>query len=172
MTKTELEKQIAEMQEQFDKMQDELNKLKQVKVEEPKRWKPEVGDLYYCVCDGGTIIQDVWEDCITDNWRYLTGNIFKTKQEAEEHKKKIEIQAQFKNFVEEHSEKLDWTDAYQKKYHIYYCHSNKTIETDWLNTSKIQGAIYASDAHILRDAINELGEENIKKYVLEVYDEE
>lgn len=168
MNKTELEKQIKELEEKQAELQKQINGLKQVKIEEPKRWKPEIEDLYYYVCDGGTIIQDVWEDCITDDWRYLTGNVFKTAQEAEEYQNKIEIQSKFKNFVEERNEKLDWNDSGKLKHYLLYVNREKRIDFFYDYCVKRQGIVYASSKQILQDAIKEIGEDNIKKYVLEV----
>ena len=172
MTKTELEKQLAEMQEQFDKMQDELNKLKQVKIEEPKkRWKPELNYVYYSIGSGGDIYRSYWENDEVDKWRYLTSNVFKTKEEAEEHKKKIEIQSKFKNFVKERTEELDWGNDNQEKWFMYYSYLFENIDFDTHYITKYQGVIYASSRKILEDAIAEIGEDNIKKYVLGVKNE-
>lgn len=171
MTKTELEKKLAEMQEQFAKIQDELNKLKQIKIEEPKKkWKPERDKKYWYINQCGNIKWTYWCDDETDNWYYLTNNVFKTKEETEKHKKKIEIQAQFKNFVKERSEKLDWNNN-QEKWFIYYDFCGGKIEFDTQYFTKCQGVIYASSINILGDAIAEIGEDNIKKYVLEVENE-
>ena len=169
MTKTELEKKIAEMQEQFDKMQKQLDELKQVKVkEQKKKWKPEIDEKYWFINDCGMVDWASWCDDESDNWRYLTGNVFKTEQEAKEYKKKIEIQSKFKNFVEDRSDELDFKNNKQTKYHLKYDYYNNVITYDWNQSYKIQGVIYASSGQILRDAIKEIGEENIKKYVLEV----
>ena len=173
MTKTELEKQIAEMQEQFNKIQKQLEELKQVKVEETsrKRWKPELNEVYYFVGDSGFVSSCSWDNDERDNWRYLNGNVFETEQEAEEHKKKLEIQARFRNFVEEKNEKIDWNDDRQKKFFLYYTYYDKMLLDCYECMYKSQGTIYASSEQILRDAIAEIGENSIKKYVLEVEDE-
>lgn len=172
MTKTELEKKVAEMQEQFDKMQNQLDELKQVKVEElKKRWKPKIDKTYWYIGYGGHTDWAYWYDDNVDNWRYLIGNVFETEEKANEHKKKLEIQSQFKNFVEDRSEELDFKNNKQTKYHLQYDYYNNVITYDWNQSYKVQGTIYASSGQILRDAIAEIGEENIKKYVLEVEDD-
>lgn len=168
MNKTELEKKIAEMQEQFDKMQDELNKLKQVKVEESKKWKPEKGQQYFYLDGMDLIHTHVWTDSYGDDLKYLLNNVFRTENDAIESQKKIKFQAQFKNFVEERNEELDWENTNQDKWFMYYSFSYGKIDFNAHFSSKCQGVIYASSEQILRDAIAEIGEESVKKYILEV----
>lgn len=166
ITKTEMEKKIKELEDKVAEMQDELNKLKQVKTDEPKKWKPELDEDYYFVNDCGRVGVNSWDNDIADSWRYLNDNVFKTAIEAEEHKKKLEIQADFKNFVEDRTDKLNWNDGNESKCYIYKYNNGIDIGYDW--TCKTQGTIYASSEQILRDAVAEIGEENVKKYVLEV----
>ena len=105
MTLQEYENEIKELKERIEK-------LETVKIEEPqsKRWEPKFTDEYYCVDSVGNIILSSWEDDKIDAWRYLTGNCFRTKEEAEEYKKQIEYTARYKNYIEEHSEPIDWKD--------------------------------------------------------------
>lgn len=156
-----LEKQLAEMQ-------DELNKLKQVNVEKPKKWKPKKGQQYFYLGGMGEIHACLWTDSHGDDLRYLLNNVFRTENDAIECQKKIKFQARFKNFVEERTEELDWGNDNQFKYYLYYNHVDKKISIASAWVCKTQGVIYASLERILRDAVKEIGEENIKKYVLEV----
>lgn len=141
MTKTELEKKLTEMQEQFDKMQKQINELKQVKVEEkPKeKWMPKSYEEYWFVSDTGEIYCSVWTNTHQNRWRYLTGNVFKTEQEAKEYKKKIEIQAQFRNFVQERNDELDWNDV-KNKWYMYYSYYRKKyyFQKKFLKKLKVQ----------------------------------
>lgn len=170
MTKTELEKQIKELEEKQAELEKQINDLKQKEIEESlrERWKPEYNETYYFIASDRDICHVHWRNDEVDNWRYLIGNIFKTEQEAEEHKKKIEIQARFKNFVEEHTKELDWNNEEEEKYSLAYSYIDKLIYIEFNLEAKRQGRIYASSKQILKDAIAEIGEENIKKYVLEV----
>ena len=169
INKTEMEKKIKELEEKQAELQKLINELKQDKIEEPKkRWEPEIDEEYHFVNDCGFVSVSHWENDVTDNCRYSNGNIFKTEQEAEEYRKKLEIQAYFKNYVEERNGELDWNNSDQDKYCLYYNYFNKMIEIDNYSAYKYQGTIYSSNIKILKDAIAELGEENIKKYILEV----
>lgn len=173
MTKTEYEKRIEELEDKQAELQKQLDELKRVKIEEPlkKRWKPEPYHTYYYIGSDGDIYYCCWHNDIVDDWRYLTGNVFRNQKEAEGHKKKIEIQAQLRNFVEERSDELDWNDVGEEKWQIYYSVTKKELRTNYVMYAKTLNTIYASSEQILRDAIAEIGEDNIKKYVLEVEDE-
>lgn len=160
MTQQEYENKIKELQ-------DELEKLKAAKIaDNGKRWKPKDEDTFWFVTYCGNICNSDWG--ADYEWCYLTGNCFKTKIEAEEHAKEIEYTARYKNYIEEHSEPLDWDDERQVKYYAeFWCEENK-ISVDCYFTWKMQGTIYASSEQIICDAIKEIGEDNFKKYVLGV----
>jgi hypothetical protein len=146
-----------------------------VKVEEPqlKRWKPGFDEKYYYVDNDGRVedavsASDMRSRSSFECWCYLTGNCFETEEEAEEYKKQIEYTAKYKNYIEEHSEPLDWNNENQEKYCVRYHYIMQEIEIVIFRTLKFQGTIYASSKQIIWDAIKEIGEDNFKKYVLGV----
>ena len=163
MTQQEYENKIKELQ-------DELEKLKAAKIAESgKRWKPDKFEDYWLVDSGGGISKTYnSENNTCDEYRCLIGNCFETQEEAEEYKKQIEYTARYKNYIEEHSEPIDWEDEDQDKYYAEYRHEDEDIYVDWYNTTNFQGTIYASSEQIIKDAIKEIGEDNFKKYVLGV----
>lgn len=163
MTQQEYENKIKELQ-------DELEQLKAAKIEaeQLKRWKPQDEENYWSVECTGNICSIHWCDDSVDNWIYLTGNCFKTEEEAEEYKKQIEYTARYKNYIEEHSEPLDWENEKQCKYLVEFTYNGHRITVSDYYALKKQGAIYASSPEIIRNAIKEIGEDNFKKYVLGV----
>lgn len=167
MTQQEYENKIKELQ-------DELEQLKAAKVEaeQPNRWKPNPNQAYWAVgCNvtfGGKVIDLVWSNDNFDKWCYLTGNYFKTQKEAEEYKKQIEYTARYKNYIEEHSEPIDWKNTDQWKYYAEIDTDEDRIGVDCYRNWKGQGIIYASSEQIIWDAIEEIGDDNFKKYVLGV----
>ena len=171
MTQQEFDKQIKELKEEF---QNKLNKLKMEKIEEPqsKRWKPKYKQMYYYVTTGGSVEYGFWNDTpegdFFDEWCYLTDNCFETKEETEEYKKQIEYTTHYKNYIEEHSNPLDWDNTNQEKYYAEIKCDSGRIDIDYSLIWKTQGTIYASGEKIIWDAINEIGEDNFKKYVLGV----
>lgn len=163
MTQQEYENKIKELQ-------DELEQLKAAKIAgSEKRYKPVDKQIYWVVYDGADKVAEVnWVNSDFDNWNYLTGNCFKTEEEAEEYKKQIEYTARYKNYIEEHSEPLDWNDGSQMKYGAWFGFASKKVNIEQTAQGKQQGAIYASSKEIIEDAIEEIGEDNFKKYVLGV----
>jgi tRNA U34 5-carboxymethylaminomethyl modifying enzyme MnmG/GidA len=163
MTQQEYENKIKELEKQIEE-------LKMAKVEEPqsKRWNPKDDEEYWTVYSGGELNLVDWYNNEYDEWRYLIGNCFETEEEAEEYKKQIEYTAKYKNYIEEHSEPLDWNNENQEKYCVRYHYIMQEIEIVILRTLKSQGTIYASSKQIIKDAICEIGEDNFKKYVLGV----
>lgn len=162
MTQQEYENKIKDLEKQIEE-------LKMAKIEEPqsKRWKPEYDDDYWYV-DSFGIVKDTSRNTDSfDNWTMLTGNCFKTKEEAEEHKKQIEYTARYKNYIEEHSEPLDWENDNQRKYFACYNFYKEEISCDYCYEF-LSFDIYASSVEIILDAIKEIGEDNFKKYVLGV----
>lgn len=160
---------LEECKNEIKELKERLEKLEAEKIEKPqqlKRWKPEYNERYNIIDDNGETCDLRWDDDRYDNWRYLIGNCFKTEEEAEEYKKKIEYTARYKNYIEEHSEPIDWEDKEQEKY--YPTFDSSQIEYQYSRFYKQQGIIYASSEQILEDAIKEIGEDNFKKYVLEV----
>lgn len=87
---------------------------------------------------------------------------------AEPYKKQIEYTARYKNYIEEHSEPIDWGNKNQLKYSTYYDLDGKEIRFEDTYSFINQGSIYASSEQIIKDAINEIGEDNFKKYVLRI----
>ena len=164
MTKQELEQKIDELQKQLDE-------LKNVKVDETnmnKKWMPEENEEYYYI--NPLIMNTIFEDTEVDNNLIKFGNYFKTKEEAQFVADKIKYTLMFKHYVEEHSEPLDWENEGQEKWCICYNNITHKIDFYFCTFVKEQGVIYASSTQILQNAIEYVGEDNFKKYILEVED--
>ena len=162
MNQQEYENEIKELKKRIEK-------LEAVKVaDKGGRWKPKFRDMYYYVELDGNIEKCMCTDADIDRWCYLTGNCFETEEEAEEYKKQIDYTARYKNYIEEHSEPLDWTDRKQSKFGAYYDYDYELVDLENTSLHSNQGTIYASSKQIILDAIKEIGEDNFKKYVLGV----
>lgn len=157
------EKQIEELKEKLTKLEAELKESKEPKG---KRWKPEYNNIYWHITTGGNFRCWEWEDDDIDEFRYLTQNCFETEEEAEEHKKEIETYFKFKNYVEEHSEPVDWNNDCQQKFRYYYSFDEEDICCGFDIFLKYQGAIYASSVEILKDAIDYIGGKEVAKRYL------
>lgn len=147
--------------------EEELKKLEEKKPR--KRWRAEKCEIYWYVDSAENLLgarEDDWE---MDNKRYSTGNYFQTQEEAEFHKNELIYTQMLKDYIYEHDDvELDWNDRMQEKYYLRYCCLNKKINFSLCQYYKIQSVIYASNEQVLKDAVEFIGEENVKKYILKV----
>lgn len=135
-----------------------------------KVWKPEVKEKFYTLFGDGSINELTWLKHADIIKRYEIGNCFKTVDEAKFALEKLKVITELKRFAIEHNEgEIDWSDSEQKKYYIYYsCHINRT-DIDF-TTQMRENIVYFTSQEIATQAIQEIGEERLKKYYFEVND--
>lgn len=101
------------------------------------RWKPEQYNKYWTVWINGSVTDEGWADCPTDKWAYSQRNVFKTKEEAEAHKRYLEAVARLRDS----SDFLpDWNDSRQEKYCINL--SNRSLMADSFFTRNCGFIVY------------------------------
>lgn len=133
-----------------------------------KVWKPEENETYYYSYSYGNIDEDTWDSANEDRNRYVLGNCFKTKEEAEFALEKQKVIMELKRFALEHNkEDIDWNDSKQRKYFLSYQHDKNIIFIDYYYYYQ-SCSIYFTSEEITQAAIKEIGEERIKKYYFEV----
>lgn len=133
-----------------------------IEVSKPKRWRAEETAVYYFTTDTGKVgvsreyLMDV------DNIRYDTHNYFKTKEEAEEYAKVLEIKRQLMKFADEHN----GTDSSQRKWFIEY-HTNSLDGIALSSSANTRNAetIYFSSKEIAKQAIDTIDKGNLIKYL-------
>ena len=130
------------------------------------RWRAEaeIGKYYY-IDDFGEIGYTLEEGDDCDNFRYNTGNYFKTKEEAEEHKKKLIMQQQYRDWCRFN---IDWKDNDQEKCLCYYDYCDNVIRYPTYEFLRSQGTVYAESMERIKEFIDKVGEDDFKKYILEV----
>lgn len=152
---------------EINKTKEHLANMEKMLAEcEYERWKPEKGETYFIV-DSKNVL-----DCCNDNWditkmHYHFYNCFQTYEQAEAEVEKILIRRQLEDIARRlnKGQKIVWKDAYQDKYYIYLeTETDELIygESIW---SKGQGVVYCLDSSFLDVAIQEIGEERLKKYL-------
>lgn len=162
MTNKELQQKIEELEKQIDD-------LKNIKIEgKQKKWKPEWGETYYCVSADCSVGSYIFANDDFDNGCISVGNCFQTEEEAQFVADKIKYTQKFKRFIEERSDPIDWRSEEKKKWYIAYDFEEHHIEIDFDEYFMSQGTIYASSEQILKDAVAYVGKDNVKKYILEV----
>lgn len=126
---------------------------------------PEYKEIYYYLgSDGSVCISTNCEDDV-DGWNFSTGNCFRTKEEAEEAKIRLQMQTKWKRLSLEAGEADNPWDG--KHEHWAVCFNNDALYYwDFVNMN--YGTTYFPSLKSLEAAIAELGEENVKKYILGV----
>lgn len=140
-------------------------------IEKPKykRWRAEMDNGYYYLDDFGDVqcVEDQRVDI--DDFRYNIGNYGKTEWKLEEKKKKLLYQQQYKDFIgEDLVTNEDWKDDNILKYCASYDHDDNTVFISCNTYIKSQGTIFSKSKEKIQEFIKKIGEENFKKYILEV----
>lgn len=141
------------------------------KANKPKNkvWKPEENEAYYYSYSDGHIEKATCDNGNMDKNRYAIGNCFKTKEEAEFALERQKVITELKRFAMEHNEKeIDWSNRCQNKHFLYFNHDKNRTCISACTYSQYAQCIYYTSIEIARAAIQEIGEERIKKYYFEV----
>ena len=133
MTNQEYEKKLQELQTEIDE-------LKANKPTEYKRWRAREGDEYSFLSGSWYIGRSTEQADTVDDYRYITGNYFKTEKEAEQHKAYLLALQTIKDDVEGFAP--DWEDENQEKWHGYYSYLSNKLDIDYSSSYQIQGVIY------------------------------
>lgn len=133
-------------------------------------WKPEYSELYFCVSGYGIVGDKTWKNDYVDNGYYGIGNCFKTKEEAEFALEKTKVEAKLCRFAEKNNEyEIDWKDEDQEKWYLFYSYNDKRVWFDSVCRHKMSN-IYFSSKEIAKQAVDNIGEERLKKYYFRVED--
>lgn len=161
MNKQELLKEIEFTKEHLATVEKLLEECKYA------RQKPEDFEDYWIVNDYGQVYNYTWTDNGNNNTHYKCYNCFQTREQAEAEAEKILIRRQLEDIARRlnKGEKIDWSNKQQGKYSLYLSSNRNAIE--WYSEiyRKVQGTIYCLDNDFCDAAIQEIGEERLKKYL-------
>ena len=157
---------IEEIDNKIEELQEELEKLESLRErkESFRRWMADYDETYYCISSCGYVTDFRENDCSIDNFRYETGNYFKTENEAREYREKLIIYQNLKDLALElnQGKQIDFDNTTQEKYII--------ILDDMRNLNIISsvyqqsiGQIYCLDKNFLEKAKERIGEDNLEK---------
>ena len=156
--------------EEIHKAEEHLaNMEKMLEQCEYDRWKPEKHETYYFVNSCGEV-EETWRSSINfipDKKRYNAYNCFKTKEQAEQESEKILIRRMLEDIARRlnKGKKIDWENLSQSKYFIYLNNEDDELGYNDSGLYKFQGVVYCLDTWFLDVAIQEIGEERLKKYL-------
>ena len=158
-----------EILEEIEKTKEHLANMEKILKEcEYERWKPEDFSTYFYVDSCMKIEEsEFYNDTYIHSERYNTYSTFKTKEEAETEAEKILVRRQLEDIARRlnKGQKIDWNDKEQIKYSI--CLDAINSEIIWDNEVQYisQGIVYCLDMNFYNVAIQEIGEERLKKYL-------
>lgn len=134
-----------------------------------KRWRAQGGEKYYFIDSKGYIDSFKETNHAVDEHSYKVGNYFKTSKEAEFELNKRLVYQELKDYALEHNEMgIDWKNSEQEKWIISYDNQVKClVYRDRYALSDI-GQIYFSSCKIAKEAVKDIGEDRIKKYLFSV----
>ena len=156
-----------EIIDEINKTKEHLANMKKMLEEcECKRWKPEPNEEYYYVSEDGKIVQTRncgWEAAAN---RVRFYNCFKSEKQAEAEAEKILVRRQLEDIARRLNKgrEVDWSDNDQLKYCIAFDFPLDIISIGALYR-KLQGSVYCLSDKFKDVAIQEIGEERLKKYL-------
>lgn len=133
-----------------------------------KRWRSKENDKYYTLTSSGEPMLELDDRRNSDEQCYKLGNYFNTRKEAEFARDKQLIYQQLKDYALEHNEVIDWNDPKQTIWFIAYDNTYKTITYFFARSELYIDPVYFTSERIARAAVEEVGEDNIKKYLFGV----
>lgn len=158
--KINMDNLTAEERETLIKLVEKANKLKS------RVWAPKDGEKYWFITttDG---IDDAYAGNIISNQRWLIGNCFPTKEAAQEEVTRREMLTRWKRLsIEAGEEENPWDEISDHWFVFYDCGMQSLMHSTYCIVRT--GDIFFPTKESLTAAIAELGEENVKKYILGV----
>lgn len=159
MNKQELQNEINKTKEHLANMEKMLEKC------EGESWEPKQEDLYWFVNSYLNVTDDCWVNTNDQRNLYNAYNFFRTKEQAKAEAEKILIRRQLEDIARRlnKGKKADWQCSNMPKYFLGVNIANKLIQ-DFNLTSRDERT-YCLDPKFKDVAIQEIGEERLKKYL-------
>lgn len=147
------------LQEELKELKERIAELEELAKEEQEF--PKNGDEYWCLGDWLLPTLLTYEGDYTDRGRKHSGNIYKTKEEAEFAAEKLKVEAELRKYSRpyEHG---------SFNYYLFFDIESDRLATDFTSYCSPQGAIYFESEKKAIEAIETVGEERIKKYIFGV----
>ena len=161
MNKQELQNEIIKTKEHLANMEKMLAEC------EYERWKPEYDRPYWYVnpCGEAELTRNIDTSFHGSTINFY--NCFQTREQAEAEAEKILARRMLEDIARRlnKDEKIDWTSDFQTKYYIELDMPDNLIKRFPATYHKAQGVVYCLDENFLNVAIQEIGEERLKKYL-------
>lgn len=123
----DIEKKMEALKADFLEKLEALEKEAEMqkKQEEPKPWKPEVGEEYFTIANSVDTVQYIYYGDGIDEVNIPSGNCFKTKKRAEQVAKKMRLLLRLEQLHDMLCPDYvpDYEDDDEVKSHVYFDHS-------------------------------------------------
>ena len=150
---------------EINKAKEHLANMEKILKEYSERWKPNSCDAYYYVDAFGNVLSQIETGHYSDNAFWESYNCFQTREQAEQEAEKILVRRQLEDIARRlnKGQEIDWNDNNQLKYCIGFDFPLNIISIGALYR-KLQGSVYCLSDEFKDVAIQEIGEERLKKY--------
>lgn len=157
-----------ELQNEINKTKEHLANMEKMLAEcEHERWKPKTDEIYWFVDSYLKVISDFWVNTCDQRDLYNAYNCFQTKEQAEAEAEKILVKRMLEDIARRlnKGEEIDYNDNTKCKYHLTYNIMKDRIEIEPCYNCVSVGVVYCLSMKFYNVAIQEIGEERLKKYL-------
>lgn len=156
-----------EILKEINKTEEHLANMKKILEErEYERWKPERDEVYWYIAIDGSVERQINTNHWVDKCHFQNLNYFQTCEQAEAEAEKILVRRMLEDIARRlnKGQKIDWSDENQYKWYFIY-NTTFGFATYSVSENTTQGAVYCLDENFKDVAIQEIGEERLKKYL-------
>ena len=160
---------IKDIVEKYAEYEVDEDKLKELLIEPKLKtvWNLQVNDIYYYLTSCGDIRCDEWCGCSLDEARRAAGNCFLTREEAKFELERRKVETELLKYGGTRDMMSIGKDDI-RKYYMLYSHFQDIVCIRSLCYTQYLGCIYFKSREDTQRAINEVGEDRIKKYLFYV----
>lgn len=134
-----------------------------------KVWKPTVGERFYFISTYGILDYRTWYDDVPCTNLFEIGNVFPTLEAAEEELTRRKMLTKWERLSIESGEDENPLDSTNGHWSVCYNHLTKKLNFSAVVHCKYEEVYFPTKESLLA-AIEELGEDNVKRYILGVKD--
>lgn len=116
-----------------------------------KGQKPIKGQVYWAIQSTGAV-QKEWDGISYDHARWLMGNVYDTKEDAQFELNRLRFMTLLKRHIQESERHLDDFDEYNKNFTIIYLDGELRV---WSTGINVAGAISARERYTLEEFITQ-----------------
>lgn len=131
-----------------------------------RKLKPQIGEIYWIIDESGTVHNTSWGNLEIENDRWDCGNAYKTEKEAIDELEKRKVETELKRYAKMYNDpdKEMW-DGENTHYELCYNVVSKHIECYSVLITR-RNQVYFTSEGIAKNALKEIGEDRIKRYLL------